>query len=128
MRLSNRQILDSIESLGELQRTQIPAVLSFRLAKIIMAVDPMVKAINLTRTKLLDAHAEKGDDGKPVTEEDGQGNIMVKLAAPEVFQKELDALLDAENELPFERVVVSELDGLNVTPLVFIKLDWLFEG
>ena len=126
MKVTNRKVMNSIESLGEIQRTEIPAVLSYRLAKIILVIDPIMKAINMARAKLLDTYAEKDGDGNSAPEPDEKGNMMVKLSDPEKFESELSVLLDAENDMPIEPINISEMDGLSVKPFVFINLDWLF--
>lgn len=126
MRITNKQVMESVGALAELQQTDIPAALSFRLAKIIMTIDPMIKAINAARVKLLDKYAKKGDDGRPITRENEEGGTMIEIEDTGSFEQELNEMMLVENDIDFEHICITDMVGLSVKPSVFISLNWLF--
>jgi len=118
--------MEGLEALHELQLVELPAVLAFRVAKTALALDPLVKSMNMARKGLFDKYGEKDSDGKVITEA-REGGDVVKIADNEAFVKEMDLLMAAHNDIPLEAISISDLDGFNVKPMVFTNLMWLFQ-
>jgi len=127
MQIMNREIMESVPALQELQGMDIPAAISFRVSKAMMTVEPLVKTIGTVRDSLLQKYSQKDEEGNQVTSGEGQ-EMTIALEDPEGFHKELDTLLDAGNEVMIETIKVEDLGDVPVKPMVFIGAKWLFEG
>lgn len=123
MKLSNRQILLANVPLNGLLKQSLPAPASFRLAKVIQAVKPILDAYEKARAEVLDRHAKKDETGKKVEINDGAAYDIADKAA---FDAEMKTLLDEETEITIEPIKADSLGSVELPPAVFITLDWLF--
>jgi ribosome maturation factor RimP len=80
--------------------------------------------------RILDKWTAKDENGNPTLALDENGNKIegaVNISDSEAFSKEMSALLEIENEVPYERIKFEELNLQTAKVKDLIKLDFLFD-
>ena len=120
IKMYNSELLDNSQfrvALAELLNKPLRGMVSYQLSRIASEIDPDVKTVNETRSKLA---IKFSTDGKSVDKD--------KVAE---FQKELQEVLDQQIEvtLPAGKVQLTteDLQAMDWKPLTFIALDKIFE-
>lgn len=124
MKITRREVLNSRGALKILMGYKIPVSVSYRLAKIGIAVEAEAKAITTTTDKMVTDYGVENDKG------------VKELKTDNEHYKELDELLDGEVNLDVEPVtlpakVASTCDKCNhnmdkpfeIEPIVLMFLD-----
>jgi len=123
MKLSNRQLLNSIDPLNQLNSLKLPVKTAFRLAKLSRAVDEAIKDYRKTLEGLHDEFAEKD----PETGEKVVVESTVQFADREGFDKAFEELLECETELSMKKIPLNALSSVEVEPSLLYHLDWLLQ-
>ena len=109
IKITNKQIIESVEGLNELLASKIPNTLSFKIAKNLKAINPLLELINIERQKIVDDYAKTD---------------IIK------FREEERNLLEVENEIDIEVFnedeFVKKLGDLPIKPSVYMN-EWMFE-
>lgn len=121
MKLSNRQLLNSVESLNKLNSFKLPVKASFKLAKLARVVDESLKDYQKTLDNLHDRFAQKNNGERVVVDN------MLQLADPDGFKKAFGELLECETELNVDKINLDALSSLELEPALLYHLDWLIE-
>jgi len=127
MEVTNRQIAGGVEAMAELLQLDLPAIVSFRVGKILNILSPVSKAIETTRKTLLHKYAKRDESGQIMCLKDERGT-RVDLADQDAFEEEFGKVLNVTNEVDISPIKIGELAEVKVKPIVFVQLDWLFEG
>lgn len=120
MKLTNRQIVDSITAIQTLNTLKLPVKASFRIAKTARTIDEVLVDYNDTMKKLREEYAEKDEDGK--VKVDGEMIIFHDLDG---FIKAREELLEIETEVNIKQVDLDDLGSVEVEPSVLSSITWL---
>lgn len=110
------QIIESAESFQKLCSQALPALLSFRLAKVAKKLDEEVKQFHEARLK-------KAAEIGTLSEDKSKYEFSPQLGI--LFQQELENILQESIHLPIEKIKVDDIKSIDLEPKHFIALDWL---
>jgi hypothetical protein len=129
--LKNSQLNDdTISALNMLIDLDINAKAAFRLMRIIKELSSILDDKIKMEKRILDKWTAKDENGNPTLALDENGNKIegaVNISDSEAFSKEMSALLEIENEVPYERIKFEELNLQTAKVKDLIKLDFLFD-
>ena len=129
--LKNSQLNDdTISALNMLIDLDINAKAAFRLMRIIKELSSILDDKIKMEKRILDKWTTKDENGNPTLALDESGNKIegaVNISDSEAFSKEMSALLEIENEIPYERIKFEELNLQTAKVKDLIKLDFLFD-
>ena len=120
MKLTNRQIVDSIAAIQALNVLKLPVKASFRIAKTARTIDEVLVDYNETMRKLREEYAEKDEDGKIKVD----GDIIV-FHDMDGFMKAREELLGIETEVNIKKVDLDDFGGVEIEPSVLSSITWL---
>ena len=128
----NRELnSETVEILNELIEKDISAVYAFRLMNIIKDLDDIIKNRQQSELNLLKKFAVKNEDGtiKVPKDDEGnpiQGNFEIAEENKEKFNKEINDLLEYENNLQHEPMSFEDLGIEKISVKKLMKLSFLF--
>lgn len=105
MKITNGEVVKFVNGVGELREKKLPIKIGFAITRNLKALESVALAYEEERVKILDKYAEKGEDGEYVTEGDSY-----KIDEMDAYAKELQELLDIENDVQFQRVKMEDLE------------------
>lgn len=120
---------DVIESLNTLIELDINASVAFKLSRIIREISSIVDDKIKMEKRILDKWSLKDESGNPVPVKDKDDNIIenaVNIISPEDFSKDMENLMNVENEIPFEKINFEDLELKTAKVKDLMKLDFLF--
>lgn len=120
---------ETIQAINNLIELDINASVAFRLTRVIKELSSIVDDKVKMEQKILDKWVEKDEAGNPVQAKDKDGNILpdsVNLKDPQSFTNEMNALMETENEIPFERINFDDLNLKTAKVKDLMKLEFLF--
>ena len=119
MNVSLNDLQKGFISLGKLAAQDLPIKSSYWLSRLAKAAEAEMKTLEDARIKLV----------KRLGEDDGAGNYSIPADAMEAFSAEMNELLAEVIDLPGERIKPDSLgDGVRLSAIDLINLDWLFEA
>lgn len=125
MRLSNKQIVESLPGLQLLATKDLPVNPSFKIGVAIRHVFDAHADFEKARLKLVEKHREKDAEGKPIEAKEGG---LVKLSDPDAFNKEFDELLSMESDIQVPELIhLKDFGEIKLPPNVFASLQWLVQ-
>lgn len=124
MKLTNRKIIDSMESLQKFADKELDIKTSFNIVKNAKKLGEISTIFNQMKTNLLLKYCNKDEKGNPITHE---GMAEVTGDNKEKYINELNKLLEAETEVEIEKINVEELGGVKVTPGIIEGLEFMLE-
>ena len=136
MKVTNQQLVSSIQALREIQNIEAPFKLSYQIAKLIKQADPLLTAYEETRKKMGEKFAKKDENGKPLTvkqkvpNENGEDQEIELLDidySDSEFIKEATELEKFENEINIQPISINSFEDINIKPTTLIPLMWLIE-
>lgn len=129
MKITNKLVVDSVESLNQLSELKLPVKTAFRLAKITKTLNGILETYNEVLSKLQQDHVEKDEDGNPKTLDDPNNSNVKRLvfADPAAFKAAYQELLDIETEVNFKKLSLEDLGTIEVTPATLFNVEWLVE-
>lgn len=129
--LKNSQLNDdTISALNMLIDLDINATSAFRLMRIIKELSSILDDKIKMEKRILDKWTAKDESGNPTIAIDDAGNPIqgaVNISDSDAFSKEMNSLLEIENEIPYERIKFEDLNLQTAKVKDLIKLDFLFE-
>ena len=127
MKITNRKILTDANFLGQLTQKQLPIKISYALAKNISKIENELKIYNSEKDKLIDQYAIKDEKGNLKVDENNQ--FKVREEYKEVWEKEIEELLDIEINLDVHKIKLDELmlSNCNMTPAELMLIDYMIE-
>ena len=139
--LTTKELLDSAPALRELSDMPIPVRTALKLRKIYKVTQRDLEASQETLTAINKAHAKKDSKGDVALRKETQlqrdgSQIEVDVmdfADPSARTKDIQAVLDTEVTIDFDKVKVEDLSDPKDPPLkmrtsLVFALDWLLEG
>ena len=129
--LKNSQLNDdTITALNMLIDLDINAQAAFRLMRIIKELSSILDDKIKMEKRILDKWTTKDESGNPTPAKDDAGNVVegaVNISDSAAFSKEMETLLDIENEIPYEKIKFEELNLQTAKVKDLIKLEFLFD-
>ena len=130
MKVKNSQLnQDAIEALNNLIELDINASVAFKLTRVIKELSSKVDDKTKIEKRIFDKWIEKDENGDPVPAKDKDGNVidgLVNLTDAEQFSKEMESLMNTENEIPFDKINFDDLQMKTAKVKDLMKLDFLF--
>lgn len=121
MKIKLHKIVDSSEAVNKLLGLELPAKVSFKVAKTAKKISETYTMYEETRTALIK---------KLGTEGEVEGDFKIDPKDKETIQKftnELNELRLSEEEIDIEPLDENALDGVSIDPRTLIQLEWLFQ-
>lgn len=125
MKLSNEIILNTVNTLGNLNNSQLPIKLAYAISKNINKIECELKAYNTEKAKLIDKYAEKDEEGKLIENE--LGHVTIKEECKEDWNKDITELLAIENEIDIHMIQLDDLlnSNYNISPAELSVIDFM---
>ena len=112
--------------LSRLVNKKFPVRVSYKLSKLIAAIEVERKSYQEEFHKLLQVYAEFDEDGNLKTTDDKE-NIIIKTESLDEFQKEYIDLLNLEVELPDVKFSIEDFENCDFTPAEVYELSKIIE-
>ncbi len=107
------EVLEMKESLSNIISQPLPIKVSFKMSKIIKAIDEELEIYNNKNNDLIRKYGEETEDGKIKVSDDNR----------ESYFKEYKELLDVDIEIQLDPISVNDLgDNLAIKPIDLYKL------
>ena len=114
-------LLKSMDALREIGALKLAPRTSFKIAKVISAVNGELAEYSKSRNALIQDCAAKNEDGS--LKVDAIGNTT--LADPIEFAAAHQLLLDTETEIAVPAFTIADLGNVEVSPMALSALGWL---
>lgn len=121
---------DTIEAINTLIDLDINATSAFRLTRIIKELSSILDDKAKMEKRILDKWTVKDENGVPTPAKDAEGKLIegaVNISDSQAFSKEMEALMDIENEIPYEKIKFEELNLQTAKVKDLIKIEFLFD-
>jgi hypothetical protein len=121
---------DTIAAINTLIDLDINATSAFRLTRIIKELSSILDDKVKMEKRILEKWTVKDENGNPTPAKDSEGNVIegaVNISDSQAFSKEMDALMDIENEIPYEKIKFEDLNLQTAKVKDLIKLEFLFD-
>ncbi len=107
MKIKVGELLAKRESIEKLVDTKTPAVVSFKLAKIVRVVNEELTTFDKTKNDLVKKYSKEKND---------EGEDFITVDSPEMdeFMKEFDPLVNSEVELEFTPITLKASNILKI--------------
>ena len=129
--IKNLQLNDeTIVAINTLIDLDINATAAFRLTRIIKELSSILDDKVKMERRILEKWTVKDENGNPTPAKDSEGNTIegaVNISDSQAFSKEMDALMDIENEIPYEKIKFEDLNLQTAKVKDLIKLEFLFD-
>lgn len=125
MKLSNRRLIEDIQTLSALTQKQLPVKISYAIAKNIGKIQSELNIYNKERAKLVDKYAEKDEKGEIVVEKNKQ--IKFKDKCVEDWKRDINALLDIESDIDIHKFSINDLNGFNISAAEIKAIDYMIK-
>jgi hypothetical protein len=128
--IKNSQLTnETVAALNTLIELDINASTAFKLTRIIKELSSIVDDKLKMEKKIFDKWVERDENGEPVTPKNEDGTPVegaVNITDIETFTKEMEELMNVENEIPFDTIAFEDLGLTTAKVKDLIKLDFLF--
>ena len=121
---------DTIGAINTLIDLDINATVAFRLTRIIKELSSILDDKNKMEKRILETWTVKDDSGVPTPAKDSEGNVIegaVNISDSNAFSKEMDSLMEIENEIPYDKINFEDLGLKTAKVKDLIKLEFLFQ-
>ncbi|RZT02898.1 hypothetical protein [Cuneatibacter caecimuris] len=108
MKMKNIEVINTLQTLAALAEKRLPVKVSYAVARNISELQKISADIEKERQKLIQEYAVLGDDGKPRTKKNEDGQDAYELRDEAAYKEEYVQLLEAEND--FEPHYISEAE------------------
>ena len=114
-------IINSTEILQKLAQQNFKAKLALSIARLLKQVEAEIQIFNTTRIDLVKKYGIKDENGELIT--DDSGNCTIEDNSLEVFNKELNELLNTEIEINANKIDINLLEECDFTPSEITALE-----
>ena len=116
MEVKLNDVLNSVEVVRNLAQENVPAVVSFRIAKAIRAINEEIDMFEAEKAKLVQKY------GEPY-----EGGIRVAEDKQDDFQKEISQLLNESVTLEVSKLKLKDIEHVQLKPIDMMTIDFLIE-
>lgn len=114
IKLTMSEILNAAPVLTKLTNQTFSGSATFKIARLLKALDKEITIFEETRTKMVQAYGEKDEKGVLI-EKDGQIHVVPDKI--ETFNNEINALLKSEVEINGEKLSIDYFENIELTPV-----------
>ena len=127
MKISNRKIILDQDVLNEISQLQLPVKVSYAISKNISKLNSELKTFYSQRQLLIDKYCERDEEGNKIA--DDKGNIHIAAEHLETWGKEIEELLDIENEVDIHKFKLECFENYNIklTPSQMSAINYMIE-
>lgn len=121
---------DTIAAINTLIDLDINATSAFRLTRIIKELSSILDDKVKMEKRILEKWTVKDENGVPTPAKDAEGNVIegaVNISDSQAFSKEMEALMDIESEIPYEKIKFEELNLQTAKVKDLMKIEFLFD-
>lgn len=121
---------DTIAAINTLIDLDINAISAFRLTRIIKELSSILDDKVKMEKRILEKWTVKDENGVPTPAKDAEGNVIegaVNISDSQAFSKEMEALMDIESEIPYEKIKFEELNLQTAKVKDLMKIEFLFD-
>lgn len=118
-------IINSTEILQKLAQQNFKAKLALSIARLLKQAEVEMQTFNTTRIDLVKKYGIKNENGELIT--DDNGNCTIEDGSLEVFNKELNELLNTEIEINANKIDINLLEECDFTPSEIAALEPFLE-
>ena len=117
------EIVNSIESFNKLLEQKLPAKTSYKIARLVVALNPEVDTYSKTRD------AKLKEFGTPVLDEEGKVTDKFSFEGENKtkFIEEMTAVENTELKLDIPEITIDDLGDINIEPKYLSALTWLIK-
>lgn len=120
MKLTLKELLQSVESLGKLLNKELTVITAYRLGKLSKALQSELDQFNLTRNNLIKKYGKEKDGQYQIDPDD--------KSAMEKFNKEIEELLTVEISIDvYEPIFIDDLGDIRLSPIDMSNLSIFFK-
>ena len=105
MNIKNNNMIAFINGVATIQSKKLPIKVGYAISKNIKIMEPIAVAYDEERKKILDKYASKDESGELLV--DGDSYVIENQ---EGYKKEIQELLDIDNEIQIHTISFSELE------------------
>jgi len=121
---------DTIEAINNLISMDINASYAFKLTRIIKEISSIIESKQEMEKKILTKSAAKDESGELLVPKDEEGKEIegtVSIENVEQYTKEMTELMEADNEIAFDKIKFDDLGIKTAKIKDLINLEFLFE-
>jgi len=128
MKITNKTLVDSVESLNKIVELSLPVKTAFKIVKATKIVESSLVAYNEVLAKIQDEHILKDEAGEPVTKAHPTNPDLKQLVFEDVaaYHKAVAELHEIEVELALKPLKIDSLGAVEIKPTALYNLSWLF--
>lgn len=123
-KISNERLSKDSVILEEISKKQLPAKVSYVIAKNVSKIKAELEIYNKEREKLIKRYSTKDKNGEPIVK---QNVIEVAHDNLEKYNKEHDDLLKIENIIEIDKFNINDLDGCIMSPKELMAIDYMIK-
>jgi hypothetical protein len=115
------EVLNSIGAFRSLSEQKIPAKVAFQIARLIRELDKENKTFDESRVKALQEYSERDENGEIKTSP--EGNVVLRQDKIEEYNNKIQELLDTQIQINAEKISLSLLENLELSPVKMLNLE-----
>lgn len=124
LKLTNKEIVNSIEALKNLSTKELNVKASFKIAKNIKTIDEISNIFIEEKRKLVNKYGTKDDKGNLKLDYNGVAEISKENL--EEWNRSYAELLEIENNIEIEKIKLSDLD-VRVSAQELLAIEYMLE-
>ena len=121
MKITNAQLVGAVNAVRYIGSLALPVKTSFKMAKVIKALEAALVPYNETYQKIVEECVAKDEAGNRIEVLSGQ----VKLTDAAVFDAKVKDLMALDTEIDMPTISMAELDGQSIQANLLVSIDWL---
>lgn len=125
IKLSNRKIVEDVNTLSILAQKKLPVKAGFAIAKNLNKIEGILNIYNKERQKIVDEYCEKDEEGKLKISKDN--SYIIKDGLRDEFNTKSEELLDIENEVEIHKFNLSILDSVEISVAELQTIEYMIE-
>lgn len=120
-----RELRGVMSILSKIAKSELPIVLSYKIAKIIRALNAEIPAVDSANKELLSRYGKLDKDGRYIYHADG--TLDVEQALQEDYDREFKELMDTCITIPCEKISIDALErnGIRLSPIEVMTIEGL---
>ena len=124
MKLTNKEIVNSIEALKNLSTKELNVKTSFKIAKNIKTIDEISNIFIEEKRKLVNKYGTKDDKENLKLDDNGVAEIAKENLSE--WNRSYEELLEIENNIEIEKIKLSDLD-VRVSAQELLAIEYMLE-
>lgn len=123
MKLTNKQITDSVQAMGKILNQDLSIKTQFKLNKNIDKLNGIIIAFEKSKKSLIDKYADRDEKGELLITD----NMYTFKKHNKEFNKEFNELLLIKNDIFIEKISLNELEEIKLNNAEFNAIKFLIK-